>query len=107
MIAHPVKLGSWFSKRKNRVLVSLIAVWGFLLGIPRFTSYYVERNPVGTHFPSLEGVEYIIEASRVEHFWYGTLGGLNDLIDFIIPVPVLLIFNSLVYFHVRLSYYKQ
>lgn len=101
-LAYPLNFGNWFSRRTNRALISLIAVWGFLLGVPRFTSYYVEKNPVGTHFPSFEGVDYIIEASRIEPFWYGTLGGINDVIDFVVPVPALLVFNSLIYFHVRL-----
>lgn len=100
VLAYPLESRNWFSIRNNRVLISLVAGLGLLLGVPRFTSYFVGMNPVGNHFPSLEGVDYIIEASRLEQFWYGTLGGLHDLLDFVAPVPFVLIFNILVYYQV-------
>lgn len=103
VVAFPIKLGNWFTHKRNRVLIISVAIWGFLLGMPRIMSFYVAENSLGYNFSSLHGVDYFITATSLEKYWYGSFGNFHDLIDFWVPLPVLLIFNSLLYHNVRNS----
>lgn len=101
VVGLPTNYGQWFTRTRNRCILVAIGVFGILLDIPRVTSYHVTRNMLGSDFESLEGVEYIIEATAMEVYCYKWLGGLHDIIQFYVPVPALIVFNSLVYYHVR------
>lgn len=100
VVAFPLRFSHWFTLRRSRILLFLVLVLAVLLGIPRFTSTYVTENRKFQDFESTKGLPFIILPTRLAFFWFVTMKGFFNQIDFWVPLPLLLFFNALIYIHV-------
>lgn len=104
VIAFPLRTLSWFTRRRTRVLALLSVLFSLTMAIPRYTSVYVgENRQFGRKVEATRNLEYLLMSTVLEEFFYVTLKGFFNYVDFWAPLPLLLLFNGLVYFHVSSS----
>lgn len=101
VVAFPMKFGNWFTTKRTRVISVLVLIWALLMALPRCSSAIISRNTIGKYMERTKFLDYIIVSTPLEKFWYFDMGGYFDVIDFWGPLPLLLLFNGLVYFHVN------
>ncbi|ODM99855.1 FMRFamide receptor [Orchesella cincta] len=101
VVTLPTRAPSWFTASRCKLYCIGVLVFAFLMAFPRFSSVYVGRNYVGKNMNTTMNLEYIILSSPLDEFWYVTMDGFFDQIDFWLPLPLLLLFNALVYFQIK------
>lgn len=107
VVAFPAKFGNWFTIRKTRFIVFGVWVWAIIMASPRFSSVYVTWNEDWRSVGATKNTDYLILSNAWEKFWYFDLYGFFDQIDFWGPLPLLLLFNGLVFYYVKKSLHFQ
>lgn len=100
MIAYPDKFSKWFTIRRTSLITTFTIFFAILIGIPRLSSFKIVRNTFLQHVTAFQNLDYVILSTDLYKIWYMTLYGFFDKIDLWVPLPLLLIFNGLVYYHV-------
>lgn len=101
VIAFPTTTRGWFNLRRTKILALISVLFSMIMAIPRYTSEYVGRNNgFGRSVEATKNLDYLLMSTVLEEFFYVTLKGFFNHIDFWAPLPLLLLFNSLIYFHV-------
>ncbi|CAL8103653.1 unnamed protein product [Orchesella dallaii] len=101
VVALPSSAPNWFTTGKCKLFSVGVLLFAFLMAFPRYSSVYISTNNVGRNMDRTRELDYIILASIFNEFWYGKMKGFFDQIDFWLPLPLLLLFNALVYFQIR------
>ncbi|ODN02209.1 FMRFamide receptor [Orchesella cincta] len=101
VIRYPIKSGSWFTPTTTKLMTVGVAIFAVLLNIPRVSSLILSRNDIGRDVPSLHNMEYIIRSTELEEFWYHSLKSVHYLIDMMVPFPLLIIFNILLFIEIK------
>jgi len=104
VITFPIKTSNWFTVGKTKLYVFGIFIFAAFMAIPRFTSFAIdpiERYNIARDIPSLEGLDYVVQSTSLEEFWYKSAGGFFDQIDFWVPLPTLLFFHILLFVQIR------
>ncbi|CAL8109541.1 unnamed protein product [Orchesella dallaii] len=101
VIRYPIKSGAWFTPTNTKLMTVGVAIFAVLLNIPRVSSLMLSRNDAGKDVPSLLHMEYIIRSTELEEFWYHSLKSVHYLIDIMVPFPLLIIFNTLLFIEIK------
>lgn len=101
VVAHPLKTMNLFSVKRTRFIVIGVLIFAFLMAFPRYSSMSIGENKFKQEVESVKDLEYMITGTKLTKFWYVDMKGFFDQIDFWAPLPLLLIFNALIYYHVR------
>ncbi|CAL8103644.1 unnamed protein product [Orchesella dallaii] len=101
VVAIPSRAPNWFTTWKCKLFSAGVLLFSFLMAFPRYSSVYISPNHVGRNINSTKEVEFIILPSIFNEFWYVTLKGFFDTIDFWLPLPLLLLFNAVLYLQIR------
>ncbi len=99
MITIPFKAKLWFTPRATKIMAFSVLVLAILINYPRFVAYGAEPNEF-RDIPSLEGLEYVFRPTSQGKFWYKTMKGAHNWIDYWLPLPIILVFNLLSFFEV-------
>ncbi|ODM92587.1 FMRFamide receptor [Orchesella cincta] len=107
VLKFPFQTRYWFSTRKTILLAIGVIVVSLILNVPRFLMFEVEPN----HFQSanitaLHDFTYIVGVTHIFGwnticFFFENLWDMNEHLDFLAPLPVLLVFNVLSYAKVQ------
>lgn len=100
VVAHPLKTMNLFSMKRTRFVVLGVLVFAFLMAFPRYSSMSISENMFKQEIESVKDLEYTITGTKLTKFWYVDMKGFFDQIDFWTPLPLLLVFNALIYYHV-------
>lgn len=104
VVRFPDKARHWFTRAKTKIAVVCVAIFSLLMGIPRFSTY-AGKVPA-KDIPAVMDVDYLILGTPWGHFWYGTMKGFFNQIDFWVPLPLLLLLNGLIYLEVLYGWGK-
>jgi len=97
VIKYPFKSG-WFTSSKTSALTLVVLLFSFFLNLPRFLSYNVDLNQYeNMRIPGLAGFKYLIKSTSVYTNFYVHFRAIHVLLDFWIPLPILLVLNLLSY----------
>lgn len=102
VLVFPLKANEWFTRERIRLMAIFTMLFSCFMSFPRFSSIYIRENDasVGKFVPGMENFKWIFFPTRLEYFWYVSLAGFFDAVDFWLPLPLLLLFNGLIYMHV-------
>lgn len=92
IITFPFKANAWFTLRNTKILAFIGFLIASLLNFPRFLGYSVEYNE-NQDISSIQDLEWVLKATTIGKFSYGTLFGLHNQIDFWAPLPIIALFN--------------
>ncbi|CAL8084110.1 unnamed protein product [Orchesella dallaii] len=104
MIAFPVPSCQWFTPRKTKLLSLSVLLFSVSLSIPRYSSVYIGVNPYSHEDfqkSHLHEFPYLLKPTALHEFWYTTLNGMHNQIDYWAPLPLLVFFKFLSYWNVR------
>lgn len=99
MITIPFKAKLWFTPKATKIMAFLVLVLAIVINYPRFVGYAAEPNEY-RDIPSLEGLEYVFQPTSQWKFWYKTMKGAHNWVDYWLPLPIILVFNLLSFFKV-------
>lgn len=97
VITFPYKAGMWFTHKRVLFSIFSVTIFSVTMGIPRFSSTYVSENKFSKNISAVKDMEYIIVGTKLGEFWYVTVKGFFNQIDYWVPLPVLLVLNGLIY----------
>lgn len=100
VVAFPMRTLHWFNLKRTRLLAMCSLIFALVMAIPRYSSVYVGVNEIGREIGATKNLDYLLLSTSLEEFFYVTLKGYFNQVDFWAPFPLLLFFNGLVYFHV-------
>ncbi|CAL8098087.1 unnamed protein product [Orchesella dallaii] len=104
-VAHPLRTKQWFSWKTVRMLPLLALVVAVFINIPRLGCEELSENVYnekGFDIPSLRGFKYIaVQRNKCWKFWFETMFRIHDYIDYLLPLPILLLLNFLSYLKMR------
>ncbi|CAL8075548.1 unnamed protein product [Orchesella dallaii] len=103
-IAFPLTSVQWFTARRTKLLVLSSFLLSLCLGIPRYLSVFVGENHLKEeqfNVSRLNEFPNILKPTQFSRFFYGTLNGVHNQIDYWAPLPLLMIFILLSYWNVR------
>jgi len=109
IVVKPLKAKEWFTVRKTKKFICIASFLALVANAPRWfdskwTSMELKDNGrfLPHHkLPSYDGYTYIVEYSEFAHIFYDKFCELYFVLDFMIPLPILLTFNYLLYRQVR------
>ncbi|CAL8133537.1 unnamed protein product [Orchesella dallaii] len=107
VITFPLQTKQWFTSKKTTLLAIGVILISLLLNIPRLIMFNVELKPQKyANITALEDFTYIIGVTHMFGWntlclFYEKFGDVNEHLDFLAPLPILLIFNILSYAKVR------
>ncbi|CAL8103647.1 unnamed protein product [Orchesella dallaii] len=101
VVALPFRAPNWLTTGKCKMFSVGVLLFSFLMAFPRYSSLYISTNNVGRNIKSTKELDYIILPSIYNGFWYVTLKGFFNTIDFWLPLPLLLLLNALLYLQIR------
>ncbi|ODN02204.1 FMRFamide receptor, partial [Orchesella cincta] len=101
IIAHPLKSVQWFTATKTKLMTFGVSLLALLINIPRLTSVTISKNNEWKSVPSFDAKEYIVEATKLEEFWYLNLKSIHYQIDMWVPFPLLILFNVLLFLRIK------
>ncbi|CAL8103650.1 unnamed protein product [Orchesella dallaii] len=101
VVSMPTRAPSWFTTGKCKLFSVGVLVFSFLMAFPRYSSVYISTNHIGRNINSTRELDYIFLPSIFNKFWYVTMKGFFDQIDFWVPLPLLLLLNALLYLQIR------
>lgn len=104
IITFPVNANAWFTPARTKIMTLIAVLLAVFLNYPRYASWTLEKNN-WRDVKSLQELEYVLRPSVQGKFWYKTLGGIHNQIDFWLPLPILLFFNMLSYWKVSIVNY--
>lgn len=104
VVAFPLRCSNWFTIRRSRFFILSVVIFSLMMAIPRYSSTYVTENLLCKFVPNMEHLEYIIVTTSLEWYtlWYKRLKGFFNVIDFLVPLPLLLLINALTYYEVHI-----
>lgn len=105
IIGFPQKLHGLFSIRRTQMTVSLVVLFAFTLALPRYLSVQIVKNEDFKDIKTTRNLDYIMIATSHTELFYEKMCSIFNIIDFWSPLPILVFFNSLIYFHVRKRIY--
>jgi len=101
MIAFPVSANLWFTSRKTKGLALLVLFLSICLAIPRYSLVYIGANPFykNEYFGicKLQKFPYLLKPTKL----HKPLNGVHNQIDYMAPLPLLVLFKFLSYLNVR------
>lgn len=99
VITFPLKARYWFTQGRAVYLVLFVLLLAISLNHQKFAGLYLEPNEF-KDIPSLQELDYIHRPTIYGKFWYQTMKSLHNMIDYWVPLPLLLLFNFLSYLKV-------
>lgn len=103
VVAFPIQCRDFFSIRKTGWTIVFVIVFSLLLAIPRYLTVEVIENMEFLNISATKNTKYLMVASSYHEFWYTNMNGIFNQIDDWFPLPILLLLNGLIYYHVRIT----
>lgn len=105
VVTYPLKMKIYLSVNKTRVVASLTCILAVLSSIPRYFSVSLEVNQhsVKDDITQLEDFPYLFHSTWLGLLFFKSmvwLGRLHFLLDFLLPLPILLVLNMMLFFKV-------
>ncbi|ODM92588.1 Rhodopsin, GQ-coupled [Orchesella cincta] len=104
VITFPIQTKQWFTSRKTTIMAVAVILVSILLNTPRFLMFeVVQKDDRYANITALQDFTYIIGVTHM--FGWNTLclflekfGDANEHLDFLAPLPVLLVLSILSYY---------
>ncbi len=102
VVTHPLKMKIYMSVYKTRVVASLTCLVAVLSSLPRYFSVSLEVNQhfVKHDITQLEDFPYLFHSTWLGLLFFKRmvwLGRLHFLLDFLLPLPILLVLNVMLF----------
>ncbi|CAL8072566.1 unnamed protein product [Orchesella dallaii] len=101
VVAFPIRSKSWLSTNKSRIYVLTIVMLAILMNLPwGFTSTVVENDAKLSPETSLGKFPFIFQTTKFGKTWFKKIMSLKLVLDYVLPLPLLLIVNALLYYSI-------
>ncbi|CAL8125364.1 unnamed protein product [Orchesella dallaii] len=97
VVLKPLKAKLWFTVRRTKILCFVAVLLAITINAPMwFEKRWIKVEP-SKRILAFEDYPYLLEYTSFGHAFYQQFCEFYFTFDFILPLPVLLIFNSLIY----------
>jgi len=104
VVGHPFKMKVWWSVKKTRVVVFIASLLAILSNLPRYLSVSLMENEHTGDIPQLQDFPYLFYSTQLGILFFRKikwLGRMHFMMDFLLPLPILLFLNLLLFMKVQ------